>query len=64
MLKKLLIRQDIVLNDNGFILFSEPAFDILSGMHSNTVQEKRRFNKRQLESYLKNAGYKNMIISR
>tara|TARA_Y100001958_G_C21239421_1_gene566674 strand:- start:1536 stop:2282 length:747 start_codon:yes stop_codon:yes gene_type:complete len=52
------------LNDNGFILISEPAFDILSGMHSNTVQEKRRFNKRQLESYLKNAGYKNIIISR
>jgi len=52
------------LNDNGFILIAEPAFDILSGNHSNTVQEKRRFNKKELESYLMNAGYKNIIISR
>ena len=52
------------LKDNGFILIAEPAFNILSGIHSNTVQEERRFNKKQLESYLKNAGYKDIIISR
>ncbi len=52
------------LKDNGFILIAEPAFNSLSGIHSNTVQEERRFNKKQLESYLKNAGYKDIIISR
>ena len=37
------------LNDNGFLILTEPAFEVLIGDHSRTVKTKRRFRRDQLE---------------
>ena len=46
-----------MLKKNGYILISEPAFNILSGNHSNTVDEKRRFYKKELEKIIETSNY-------
>ena len=55
--KKVLEQANKLLNKNGYIIISEPAFNILNGNHSNTVDEKRRFYKKELENIIKNSNY-------
>ena len=42
------------LNNDGYFLLSEPAFNFLKGKHSETVQTKRRFTRRKLEKIIWN----------
>ena len=51
------------LNNNGYLLLSEPAFNFLKGKHSETVQTKRRFTKHKLEKIIYRSGFKKIIIS-
>ena len=51
------------LNDNGYLLLSEPAFNFLKGKHSETVKTKRRFKKHELEKIIYRSGFKKIIIS-
>jgi SAM-dependent methyltransferase len=60
---KLILNQASNLNkENGYLLISEPAFTFLSGNHSKSVGEKRRFHKKQLEDLIIKSNY-NIIFS-
>ena len=48
---------------NGYIMISEPAFNILHGYHSKFVKEKRRFKKEELEKIILNLNYKIIFSS-
>ena len=52
------------LNDNGFLILTEPAFDILIGDHSRIVKTKRRFRRDQLEKKLNKAGFNKVKFSK
>ena len=52
------------LNDNGFLILTEPAFEILIGNHSRTVKTKRRFRRDQLEKKLNKAGFNKFKFSK
>ncbi|MBG66106.1 MAG: hypothetical protein CMP73_05570 [Flavobacteriales bacterium] len=52
------------LNDNGFLILTEPAFEVLIGDHSRTVKAKRRFRRDQLEKKLNKAGFNIVKFSR
>tara|TARA_A100001015_G_scaffold274774_1_gene331434 strand:+ start:2336 stop:3073 length:738 start_codon:yes stop_codon:yes gene_type:complete len=45
------------LNDDGYLVLTEPAFKILFGHHSKAVKTKRRFKKNELEKILLKAGF-------
>ena len=46
------------LNPNGYLLISEPAFNILKGQHSKNVKSKRRFKIKDFNSMIINSGFK------
>ena len=52
------------MNDNGFLILTEPAFEVLIGDHSRTVKTKRRFRRDQLEKKLNKAGFNIVKFSR
>ena len=51
------------LNPNGYLLISEPAFNILKGQHSKNVKSKRRFHIKDLNTMIFDSGFKEIKFS-
>ena len=52
------------LKDEGYLILTEPAFNILIGHHSKTVNTKRRFNRDELEEILFKVGFNKIKIAK
>lgn len=51
------------LNDNGYAIFTVPAFQFLWSKHDEVNHHKRRYTKKQFLALLKEAGYNVKLIS-
>ncbi len=55
--KNVLIESRKILKNNGYLLISEPAFNLLKGKHSKSVEQVRRFNLKEIEKEITACGY-------